>query len=120
VRRAQAEDALAALGRKQRDDVVARHDGRDARTDSLDDARPLMAEDGRGVARRVGTGGGVEVGVADAAGDEPDEHLARAWLRQLDLLHDERLPELLEHGCPNLHACTVRSRRRRPRLVCME
>ena len=38
----------------------------------LDDARTLVAQDARRVAGRVGPGGRVEVGVADAAGDEPD------------------------------------------------
>ncbi len=42
----------------------------------LDDAGALVAEHGRRVAGRVGARRGVEVGVADAAGDEPHEHLA--------------------------------------------
>src|SRR5205823_3660621 len=71
-----AVQALAALRREERDDVIARLDGGDALADALDDARALVPEHRRRVARRVGPGGGVEVGVADAARDEPDERLA--------------------------------------------
>ena len=103
VRVAEAVDALAALGREERDDVIAGRDERDAVTDPLDDARALVAEHARRVARSGRRRGRVEVGVADAAGDEPDEHLARLRLRELDLLHDERLTELLEHRGADLH-----------------
>ncbi len=69
----------------------------------LDDARALVTEHARRVPGRVGAGGRVQVGVADAAGDEPDEHLARPGLGELDVLDDERLAELLEHGGADLH-----------------
>ena len=101
---AAAVDALAALRREQRHDVVARRDRRDVRADALDDACALVPEHGRRVAGRVGAGRRVEVGVADAARDEADEHLTRARLGELDLLHDERPAELLEHCGANLHA----------------
>ena len=65
-------------------------DERDAVADALDDAGALVAEHAGRVAGRVGAGGGVEVGVADAAGGEPDEHLARLRLGEIDLLDDER------------------------------
>jgi hypothetical protein len=45
-----AVDALAALGRKERDDVVAVRDRRDPLADALDDARALVPEHGRRVA----------------------------------------------------------------------
>ena len=64
-------DARAALGREERHDVVAGAD--DAGADPFDDAGALVAEHARRVPGRVGAGGGVEVGVADAARDEPDE-----------------------------------------------
>ena len=76
---------------------------RDAVADPLDDAGALVPEHGRRVAGRVGARGGVEIGVADAAGDEPHEHLAGSRLGQIDLAHDERGSELLEHGGPDLH-----------------
>ena len=100
---ASAVDALAALRREERDDVVAGRERADALADALDDARALVPEHRRRVAGRVGAGGRVEVGVADAAGDEAHEHLARARLGQVDLVHDERRSELLEHGGPDLH-----------------
>ena len=94
MRVAQAVDALAALRREERHDVVAGRERGDAVADALDDAGALVPEHGRRVAGRVGAGGGVEVGVADAAGDEPHEHLAGPRLGQVDLLHDERRAEL--------------------------
>src|SRR5581483_12000568 len=102
--RASAVDAFAALRREQRDDVVAGGDEPAAAlADLLDDARPFVPEHARRVAGRVGAGGGVQVGVADAAGCEPDERLGRLRLLELDLLDDERLPELLEDGGADLH-----------------
>ena len=41
--------------------------------------------------------------MADAAGDEPDQDLAGARLGELDLLHGERLAELLEYRGAHLH-----------------
>ena len=76
---------------------------RDALADALDDAGALVAEHGRRVAARVGARGGVEVGVADAARLEPHEHLARAGLGEVDLLHGERLAELLQDCGAHLH-----------------
>ena len=45
--------------------------------------------------------------MADPARLEPDEHLACLRLRELHLLHDERLPELLEHGGADSHAAIL-------------
>jgi hypothetical protein len=66
-----------------------------------------VTEDGRGVPGRVGAGRGVEIGVADAAGDEPDEDLARTGLGEVDVLHDERRAELLEDGGADLHDASI-------------
>jgi hypothetical protein len=41
--------------------------------------------------------------VADAAGDEADESLALPRFGELDLLNNERLPELLEHRRAHPH-----------------
>ena len=102
--RAQAVHALAALGREQRDDVVAgRDEAAAALADPLDDAGALVPEHAGRVSGRIGPGGRVQVGVADAAGGEPDERLACLRLVELDLLDDERLAELLEDGGPDLH-----------------
>jgi hypothetical protein len=43
--------------------------------------------------------------VTDAASLEPDERFARHRLRELDLLDDERLPELLQNRRPDPHRC---------------
>ena len=87
---AEAVHALPALRREQRDHVIAGRDERDAVADALDDTGALVAENARRIAGRVGAGGGVEVGVADAAGGEPHEHLAGLRLGEIDLLDDER------------------------------
>ena len=100
---AAAVDALAALGREQRHDVVAGLHERDPLADLLHDPGPLVAEHGRGVAGGIRARRGVEVGVAHAAGLEPHQHLARVRLVELDLLHRERLPELLENGRAHSH-----------------
>src|SRR6185312_3704332 len=105
--RAAAVDARPALRREQRDDVVAWLHERDVVPHPLDDARPLVPEHARRVAGGVGAGGGVEVGVADAARDQAHEHLAAAGVGQLDVLHDKRGSELLQHGRSHPHAETV-------------
>src|SRR5205814_10364449 len=102
-----AVDALAALGCKERDDVVARPDEGCPRPDRLDDARALVAEHARRVAARIGARGGVEIGVAVAARREPDERLAGFRLLEPDVLDDERLPELLENCGADVQKCEV-------------
>src|SRR5437762_49915 len=69
--RALAVDALAALGREQGDNMVARAHQRDTITNLLNNTNTLVPEHRWGVPRRVGARGGVEVGVADAARLEP-------------------------------------------------
>jgi hypothetical protein len=101
--RIDAVDALAALRREEGDDVVPRRERGDVGAHALDDAGALVAEHGGRIARRVGAGGRVEVGVADAACDKADERLAGPRLGQLDLLDRQRLPKLLQHGGAHLH-----------------
>src|SRR5262249_46540417 len=86
-------------------------DGRriEARTDRLDDARALVAEDDRARADPVAVAD-VQIGVADAGGGQADEDLARARLVEpqrldgrpragalddggLDLAHDTTMPD---------------------------
>src|SRR5262249_21688582 len=109
--RVAAMDALAALGREQRDHVVARAHRRDAVADALHDTRSLVAEHARRIAGRVDARGRVQVGVADAARGEPHEHLARLGLGEVDLLDDERLSELLQNGGADLHERNLSPRR---------
>ena len=85
--------------------MIAGREAGDALADRLDHARALVAEHGGRVAGRVGAAGRVEVGVADAAGGEAHQHLARPRPVELDVLDDERLGELLEYGGADLHGC---------------
>ena len=91
--RIEAMDALAALRREERHDVIAGLDRGDTLGNALDDPGALVPEHGGRVAGRVRPRRGVEVGVADAARDEPHQHLAGLRLGEVDLLHDERLAE---------------------------
>ena len=100
---AEAVDAGPALRGEQGDHVVTGRDERDIGTDALHRTGSLVAEDARCVPGRVGAGGRVEIGVADAAGGKPDEHLPRLGLGEVDLLDDERASELLEDSCADLH-----------------
>ena len=86
----QAVDALAALRGEEGDDVVAGLDQRDALADGLDDACALVPEHRRRVAGGIGARRRVEVGVADAAGDEANKRLARLRLGELELLDGQR------------------------------
>ena len=95
---------LAALRGEERDDVVAGRDRAHTLADRLDDPSPFVTEHGWRIAGRVGARGRVQIGVADPAGDEADEHLPCPRLGQVELLHLERLAEPLEHGCADLHA----------------
>ena len=99
----EAVHALAALRREERHDVVAGRERVDARSDPLDDAGAFMAENGRCVARGVGAGSGEQIGMADPARDEPDEHLSRLRVGQLDRLDLERSAELPEDCGLNAH-----------------
>ena len=83
--------------------MIARRDTGHALAGLLDDTRALVPEDCRGVAGRVGAACRVEVGVTDPARREPNEYLARSRPVELDLLHDERLGELLQNSSANPH-----------------
>src|SRR5204862_7902299 len=87
-------------------DVVARRDVLHAVADPFDDARSFVAKHSGRVAGRVSARSRVEVGVADAAGDEADEDLAGFRLGEVDDLDFERRPELLEDGGANPQTAT--------------
>ena len=89
--------------------MVARRDVADAVADALDDTRTFMAEHRRRIARRVGAGRGVEIGVADAARREPDQDLAGSRLGEVQVLNFEWRSELLENGGADLHEGYVRT-----------
>ncbi len=102
--RVEAVNAFAALRREERDDVVTGHDAGHPAADVLDNAGPLVPEHGRRVAGGVSAGSGEEVGVADAAGNEANEHLAVPRLGEIELLNLERGTELLQDCCARLHS----------------
>ena len=96
--------APAAFRREQRDHVVTGLNEADLGAHRLDHPGALVAEDARDVTARIGAGGRVQIRVTDTAGDEANERLSCLRLGQVDILDDERLPELLEHGGADLHA----------------
>ena len=99
----EAVHAFATLRREERHDVIAAGDRGHALPDLFDDACSFVAEHGRRVARRIRAGRGVEIGVADPTGDEPDEHFSRLRLGKLDLLDLEWSAELTEDCSLDAH-----------------
>jgi hypothetical protein len=100
---AQAELALAALGRVERNDVVALLERGHAGADVDHDARAFVAEDGREDAFRVGAGERVVVGVADAGGLDLDQHLAELRSFEVDGFDGQRLAGLPGDGGFGFH-----------------
>src|SRR4029079_15474143 len=81
--RVEAVDALAALRREEGHHMVADRQIAHAVADRREHARALAPEQRRSVPGRIGAGSREQIGVVDAAGLEPDEHLARARLGEL-------------------------------------
>ena len=107
---------MQAAGRPRRQSGHSRHEGaHDSTTSSpgasaantlanrLDDARALVAEHHRRGPLPLALDH-VQVGAADAAGRHPHEHLARAWLVELDLADLERPSLLVEDGRAGDHS----------------
>jgi hypothetical protein len=84
-----------AAPRKREDDVIARGEFRHAPADCLYDSRALVAVN-RGIGRVVITVAAVQVGLAHAARDDPDQCLVRSRIGQLELVDRER-GELFGH-----------------------
>src|SRR5207249_10462719 len=87
----EAELALAAFGRVERNDMVALPERGDAGADIDHDAGALMAQDGREDAFRVGARERVVVGVADAGGLDLDQHLAELRALEVNGFYGQRL-----------------------------
>ncbi len=79
--------------------MVADLDALDALADRLDDARALVAHDDRRGPRPVAVDH-VQVGMADAARAQLDEHLAAARALERELL-DRHAPGAVEHRRPD-------------------
>ena len=80
-----AEQAFAAFGGVQRDNVVARLEAGDTFTDLHDDASTFMAQNHRKQAFRVITRQGEGIGMAYAGIGDFDQHFAFARRRHIDL-----------------------------------
>ena len=78
--------------------MVALGDAADRAPDRLDDARALVAENRRDRDVRPLTLDDVPVRMADAARYEPDPHMLRPEVGQLERLDPERRVGLVEHG----------------------
>jgi hypothetical protein len=103
-------DALAALGREQRHDVVSERQIADALADGLDDPCALVPEHRRGVSGGIDTRSRVQIGVTHAAGDQPNEHLALTRGGEIELLHDQRSGETLQQRRADLHVAALQAR----------
>ena len=95
--------AVAALGDVERDDVVARLQRFDAGAALDHDAAAFVAEDAGecafGVVARQGEG----IGVADAAGDDLQQHLALARAFDFDLFNRQRFLGFPGNGGTSFH-----------------
>ena len=99
----QARLALPALGRVQRNDVIALLQRRHAGADVDHDAGALVAEDRRKQALRIRARAREFVGVADAGRLDLDQHLAGLGSREIDRLDDEWCARLVRNCRANLH-----------------
>ena len=83
------------------------------------DTGALVAKHRRRVAGGVDAGGGIEIGVADAAGAQAHEDLRRSGVGELDLTPKQHIPvrALATHGCraeTALGSTPLRRRNRQP------
>src|SRR5712664_1877936 len=89
--------AISAENRETRDNMVARLDIAHRLADFLDDSRRLVAEH-RGGRMGVVAVDEMEVAVAYAARDRPQQHLAILRLVDIDIFDSERLLWPMKHG----------------------
>ena len=107
-----ASDARRALTAGQdegRNDAVAGPHVRHVRRHLDDGAGHLVAQHGRRRVRQLALDH-VQVGVADAAGRDLDQHLALSWLGLRDVLYEKRFADAFEdrcsHGCLPVDVCS--------------
>src|SRR5580765_8641798 len=93
--------------------MVAGLDIGDAVADRLDHAGALVSQHRRRVTGGIRARRRVEIGVADAAGDEAYEHFARSRLGEIELLNLEGSPKVLQDCGPDLHRLRASPRPRR-------
>src|SRR6266536_1466592 len=96
----------AAAPRERHDHVIARREAGDVFADRLDDAGAFVTEYRR--QRRVVIAvTPVLVGLAHAAGDDPDQKLVRPRIGQLHLLDAELAKSLARDGSGDLHGAVL-------------
>ena len=89
--------ASAAPGGEAEDDAPADREPLDSRPERLDHPRPFVAKDGGKRVAPIAVGL-TDVGVTDARRMEPYEHLAWAWVAELDRLDPLWLAEGAQDG----------------------
>ena len=103
VLRIEAVFALAAFGRVERDDVIARFQRGDPWPDLEHDARAFMAQDRGEQPFGIGARQGEFIGVAKAGGLDLDQDLARLGAVQVDVHDFKRLARLQGDGGCGAH-----------------
>ena len=78
-----------------------------AGTQALDPPDRLVPRHQRQLGRRQLAVDDVQVGAADAASRDPDQHLARARQRNAALLQRQGLPDTVEHHRAHLTVLTI-------------
>jgi hypothetical protein len=101
----QAELALAAFRRVERNHVIAGTQGFDVRAHVDNHTGAFMAEDGREEAFRIGAGEGVVIGVANAGSLDFDQHFAGLGAFEVDGFDAQRGAGLPGNGCAGFHCC---------------
>ena len=109
-----AADAGVAVRTDAQHDVVADLEAADARSELLDDPRALVSHHHR-QRRGVIPVDPVQVGVADTARHDADEHLVLFRVGELDLLDTEWLAYFAKHR--STHRTSPRPRTRDPRVA---
>ena len=108
--------AATGIAQPRHCDAFAQRDLCDAGAELLDDADALVAgHEGRRRLDRPVAVRRVDVGVAEAGRLDPDEDLALAGNRRLDLLEPQRLGERVHDRRLHQRRCSRRRRRRSPR-----
>jgi hypothetical protein len=93
----------ATAGRRERQHHALANPGlSDARADALDDAGPLVTKDDRDGNRPLPVDVG-KIAAADTGGVQPDEHLVRPRVVELQLIDLERAAGGGEHGALDAH-----------------
>ncbi len=93
--------AFAAPGKRD-DDMIARRQPGDGGADSLHDTGALVAIHG-GIRRVVVAVAAMQVGLAHAARDDPDQHLVRSRIGQFEPVDREGAELLVHYGGGDFH-----------------